>query len=90
VSLEVVKGRPASNSDAQILTNAFNNVLANSPQFVSLSPKNKQFVYEWNIIEGGWIAYFHAEGVREKNVQAQQQAKGQAQAVLKWLGIDRL
>jgi hypothetical protein len=90
VSLEVVKGQQASNSDAEILTNAFNYRLVNSPQFVSLSPKNKQFMYEWNIIEGGWIAYCYAQGMRERNVQAQQQARGQAQTVLKFLGIDRL
>ena len=90
LSLEVVKGRPASNSDAQILTNAFNYVLGNNPQFVSLSSKNKQSIYEWNIIEGGCIAFTHAEGIRKKNAQAQQQAREQALTVLKFLGIDTL
>jgi hypothetical protein len=89
VSLEIMNGQPVSTSDAQILVNACNYRLATNPAFIAMPPKNKQMIYETNIIYGGTIAYFYARAIRARNVQTQQQARGQAQATLKLLGIDR-
>lgn len=90
VSLEIMKGQPVSTSDGQILINACNYRLATNPAFMAMPPKDKQMIYETNIIYGGTIAYFYTQAIRARDIQAQQRARGQAQTVLKWLGIDRL
>jgi hypothetical protein len=79
VSMEVVKRQPVSNSDFQLLTSAFNYDLANNLRFVTMAPRDKQFLYESNIITAGWIAYWAIYG----SEQQQQRARVDAWAVLK-------
>jgi hypothetical protein len=85
-SLGVVTDQLVSKPDVQLLISAFNYSVANNPQFVTMAPRDKQFLYESNIITAGWIDYYATYGTK----QEQQQAREYAWAVLNQLPeIDR-
>jgi hypothetical protein len=82
VSLMVV-GREISEAEADRLVLAYNNILANLPQFNAMPPQQKQILYECLVITGGSIGFLHGQGIQQKDAAMQLQAREMAKAVLK-------
>ena len=82
VSLMVV-GREISEAEADRLVLAYNNILANLPQFNAMPPQQKQVLYECLVITGGSIGFLHGQGMQQKNAAMQLQAREMAKSVLK-------
>ena len=87
-SLLAVYGRQLSQAEINQLGWNFNSVLAANPQFIVMSPNEKQVLYESLIITGGTIAVLQTEGVQQNNLVMQVQARELGQAVLRqWLNM---
>ena len=82
VSLMVV-GREISEAEADRLVLAYNNILANIPQFNAMTPQQKQILYECLVITGGSIGFLHGRGIQQKDAAMQLQAREMAKSVLK-------
>src|ERR1700730_52325 len=74
VSLMVV-GREISEAEADRLVLAYNNILANIPQFTAMPAQQKQILYECLVITGGSIGFLHAQGIQQKDAAMQLQAR---------------
>jgi uncharacterized protein DUF6683 len=87
-SLLAVYGRQLSQAEIDQLGWNFNSVLAGTPQFIVMTPNQKQILYESLIITGGTIVELQTEGLQQNNFAMQVQAKELGQAVLKqWLNM---
>jgi hypothetical protein len=75
VSLGVVNRVPVWGSNTEgMLISYYNNWLANDPQFVTMAPRDKQSLYEWNIITAGRIVYYATCGTEQERRQATEAA----------------
>ncbi len=89
VSMYVLTGKEVSDAETEQMIAAFNNTMGATPQFVSMSPRDKQILYESTIVMGGMIAFLHSQGAEQKDIAMQSEAKGISEAVLKhFLGIE--
>jgi hypothetical protein len=87
-SLLAVYGKQLSQAEIDQLGWNFNSVLAATPQFITMSPQEKQVLYESLIIMGGTITVLQTEGMQQNNLVMQVQATELGQAVLKqWLNM---
>ena len=82
ISMQIVLGRDLTDAEEQKLISGFNTSLASSPQFVSMSARDKQVLYESAIIAGGMIAFLHTQGKQNNEAKMQSDARTMAKAVL--------
>jgi hypothetical protein len=82
VSLEVVTGRELTEFEEQQLIAGFNNMLAPTPQFAAMSPRDKQLVTEAAVISGGFMAFLHVQGKQNNNAKMQADAQQLAKAAI--------
>lgn len=88
VSFMVNNGHPLSRAQCDQSIMAFNNALAANVDFITMSPKNKQLQYETAIVVGGLIGFCNQQGIQQKNIALQSQAKGMSRAALRDLGFN--
>src|SRR5262249_33062015 len=82
MSLQVLTGKEVSDAESNQMIVALNNTLASAPDFVSLTPQNKQLVYETAIVMGGIIATLNIQGAQQNDVAMQSQAREISRAVV--------
>ena len=82
ISMQIVLDRDLTDAEEQQLISGFNTSLAPSPQFVSMSARDKQVLYESAIIAGGMIAFLHTQGKQNNDAKMQSDARTMAKAVL--------
>jgi hypothetical protein len=82
ISMQIVLGRELTDAEEQQLISGFNTSLAPSQQFVSMSARDKQVLYESAIIAGGMIAFLHTQGKQNNDAKMQSDARTMAKAVL--------
>ena len=82
ISMQIVLDRDLTDAEEQQLISGFNTSLASSPQFVSMSARDKQVLYESAIIAGGMIAFLHTQGKQNNDAKMQSDARTMAKAVL--------
>lgn len=82
VSLQIVTGREQSEIEEQQLIAGFNNTLAASPQFASMSRRDKQLVTEAAVISGGFMAFLHVQGKLNNDAKMQADARQLATAAV--------
>lgn len=82
VSIEVVTGRALTEVEEQQLNAGFNNMLAATPQFAALSPRDKQIATEAAVISGGFIAFLHVQGKQGSDAKMQADARQLASAAI--------
>jgi hypothetical protein len=81
-SMQVVSERELPDVEAEQLALELNDVLASSPEFGRLSPRQKQSLYEAAIITGGMIGVIYQIGVDQGNDELKGQAQEMAQGVV--------
>lgn len=81
-SLHVVTGRTLSDAEEDQLVSGFNNSIAHTPQFVSMSARDKQVLTESGIITGSMIAFLNAQGKEQNDAKMQADASELAKAVI--------
>jgi hypothetical protein len=89
-SVQVVTGKEVPDDDAHDLARGVNDILAATPEFRSLTPREKQSLYEVAIITGGMIAVMHQMGVEQNDESLKKQAIDLAQTMLEKLGGQRM
>jgi hypothetical protein len=88
-SLQVVTGKEVSDAEGEQMIVAFNNTMGATPQFVSMTPRDKQILYESAVVMAGMIVLFQTQGVEQKDIAMQSQAKELSRAVLNhFLGFE--
>jgi hypothetical protein len=81
-SLQVVTGRTLSDVEGDQLVSGFNNSIAYTPQFVSMSARDKQILTESGVITGSMIALLDAQGKERNDAKMQADAREMAKAVI--------
>jgi hypothetical protein len=81
-SMQVVRERELSDPETDRLAQELNDVLATSPEFRRLSPRQKQSMYEVAVITGGMIAVMYQIGVDQGNDELKKQAQETAREVI--------
>ena len=66
----------------------FNNALAGNADFITMSPRDKQLMYEEAIVVGGLIGSYYDQGLRQKNPAVLSQAKEMSRTALRYLGFN--
>jgi len=82
ISMQIVIGRDLSDAEEQQLISGFNNSIAYTPQWVSMSARDKQVLLECAVISGGMMAFLHAQGKQHNDAKMQADAQVMAKAVL--------
>lgn len=82
ISMQIIIGRDLTDAEEQQLISGFNNSLAYSPQFASMTARDKQVLYETAIIAGGMIAFLHEQGKKNGDAKMQSDGRTMAKAVL--------
>ena len=88
VSSMVNSGHPLSRAQCDQSIMAFNNALAANVDFITMSPKDKQLEYETAIVVGGLIGFCNDQGIQQRNLALQSQARGMSRAALRDLGFN--
>ena len=89
MSLQVLTGKEVSDGESKQMIVALNNALGATPQFVTMTPQDKQIVYESAIVMGGIIATLNIQGAQQNDSAMQSQAREISRAVVKnLLGIE--
>jgi len=89
MSLQALTGKEISDAESKQMIVALNNTLGAAPDFVSMTPQDKQLVYETAIVMGGIIATLKIQGAQQNDFAMQSQAREISRAVVKnLLGID--
>src|SRR5262245_16440682 len=89
VSLLVLTGKEVSDAESEQMIAAFNDTMGATPQFVSMTPRDKQILYESAVVMGGMIALLHSQGAEQKDTAMQSDAKELSRAVVKhFLGLE--
>ena len=81
-SLKIGTGKDVSDPEEALLIAGFNNSLASSPQFVSMSARDKQVVNESAIVSAGMMMFLDQAGRQNNDAQMQSQARQMARAVI--------
>jgi hypothetical protein len=66
---------------------AFNNALAGNADFITMSPRDKQLMYEAAIVFGGLIGSCYDQGIHG-NSALQSQAREMSRTALRYLGFN--
>ena len=82
-SLFVLTGKEVSDVESEQMIAAFNDTMGSTPQFVSMSPRDKQILYESAVVTGGMIALLHSQGAEQKDAAMQSDARNMSIAVVK-------
>jgi hypothetical protein len=82
ISIQVATGRELKDIEEQQLIASFNNVLATTSQFSSMSARDKQLVTEASVISGGFIAFLHVQGQQTNNAKMKADARQLADAAI--------
>jgi uncharacterized protein DUF6683 len=89
MSLQVLTGKEVSDAESKQMIVALNNTLGATPNFASMTPQDKQLVYETAIVMGGIIATLNIQGAQQNDFALQSQAREISRAVVKnLLGIE--
>lgn len=80
-------GRMISKSEYDQRLMAFNNALAGNVNFITMSPRDKQLMYEVAIVYGGLIGSCYDQGLQQKNPALQSQAREMSRTALRYLGF---
>jgi hypothetical protein len=89
VSILILSGKEVSDAESEQMIAAFNNTMGANPQFVSMTPRDKQILYESAVVMGGMIALLHSQGAEQKDVAMQSEAKELSLAIVKhFLGVE--
>jgi hypothetical protein len=87
ISLEIESGRRLSPAEAAAAFRSFNNGLAATAEFRTMTPDQKQILYESSILTGGIAAVLYLQGRQQNNPAMQAQGRQIAQSFLKqWAG----
>lgn len=82
ISMQIILGRDLTDAEEQQLISGFNTSLAYSPQFKSMTARDKQVLYETTIVAGGMIAFLHEQGKQHGDAKMQSDGRTLAKAVL--------
>jgi hypothetical protein len=82
ISFQVATGRELKDSEQQQLIASFNNTLAATPKFSSMSARDKQLVTEASVISGGFIAFLHVQGQQTNDAKMKADARQLADAAI--------
>lgn len=82
ISIQIVAGRELSDLEEQQLISGFNNSMATTPQFVSMTARDKQVITESAVITGGMMAFLHEQGKQHNDTKMQADARQMAKAVI--------
>ena len=82
VSMQIVSGRDLSDAETDQLISGFNNSIAPTPQFVSMSAQDKQVLNESAVITAGMMALLNAQGKQNNDAKMQTDARQMAAAVI--------
>lgn len=85
ISMEIVTGRELTDAEEQQLISGFNNSIAPTPQFVSMTARDKQVLHECVVVSGGMMAFLYAKGKEHNDAKMQADARTMAKAVLGYL-----
>lgn len=80
-------GRIISKSEYDQKLMAFNNALASNADFITMSPRDKQLMYEVVIVFGGMIGSYYDQGI-QGNPALLSQAKEMSRTGLRYLGFN--
>ena len=87
-ALQLRNGKEPTNAEEDQLIAHFNNVLANSPGYYTLNPRQQQMLYESLILTGGIIVFLDTQGKQLNNPQMRDKAMEMSKQVLRaCLGI---
>ena len=81
-SLRAMRGTGVPEDEINRLIAHFNDALAESAEFVALTPRQKQVMHEHAVITGSNIWYLQMTGLEQNNAAMQSQAQDLAQLVL--------
>lgn len=82
ISIEIVAGREPTDAEQEQLISGFNNSIAYTPQFVSMTARDKQVLHECAVVSGGMMAFLHTQGKEHNDAKMQADARMMAKAVL--------
>lgn len=82
ISIQVATGRQLKDSEDQQLIANFNNTLAGTPQFSSMSARDKQVVTEASVISAGFIAFLQVQGQQHNDAKMKADARQLADAAI--------
>ena len=82
VSMQIVSGRDLSDAETDQLISGFNNSIAYTPQYVSMSAQDKQVLYESAVITAGMMALLNEQGKLNNDSKMQADARQMASAVV--------
>ena len=85
ISIQIVAGRELTDAEEQQLISGFNKSIAPTPQFVSMTARDKQVLHECAVVSGGMMAFLHAKGKEHNDAKMQADARNMAKAVLGYL-----
>ena len=80
--MQIVTDRELTDAEEQQLISGFNNSIARTPQFVSMTARDKQVVHESAVVSGGMMAFLYAQGKQNNDAKMQSDARTMAKAVL--------
>jgi hypothetical protein len=81
-SLQIATGKSTSDEEEKLLIDALNNSIAPTPQFASMSPRDKQVLYESAIVTAGLMLFLDQQGKQSGNADMQRQARDTAKNVI--------
>jgi hypothetical protein len=81
-SLMVATGRELTQTEQQQLIAGFNNSLAYTPQWVSISPREKQVLHETLVVTGGIMMFLSIQGKQAGDAKMQSDAQTMAKVYL--------
>jgi hypothetical protein len=81
-SLMVATGRELTATEQQQLISGFNNSLANTPQWVSMSSRDKQILHETFVVTGGIMMFLYMQGKQNNDAGMQADAQKMAKVYL--------
>jgi hypothetical protein len=87
-SLEISRGRALTQGEVNYLVAYTNEALANSPYFRSMTPQQKQALYESSVILGGAARAAYVQGINQNDPKMMRQAADLAQGILRqWVAL---
>ncbi len=82
VSMQIVLRRDLTDAETDQLISGFNNSIAGTPQFASMSAQDKQVLNESSVITAGMMAFLNEQGKLNHDTKMQADARVMARAVV--------
>lgn len=82
ISIQIAVERELTEFEEQQLILGFNNMLAATPQFASMTARDKQVLTESAVITGGMMAFLHVQGKQNNDAKMQSDARQMAKAAI--------